>query len=142
MPLHPRGVTPPQFQAQVGFAIGVPSVPVALAWKPNERPQLGVSAALAEMLKSYLDKTFGQQPDFSQDPAKESGPSQLIVWSYTGKGTNNTEAKLLGNSFIKQVGNKISLFTIVVPDEQFDELLPKTNEVLGSYKIDPAADLP
>ncbi|KPV52434.1 hypothetical protein SE17_15515 [Kouleothrix aurantiaca] len=99
------------------------------------------SAALAEMLKSYLDKTFGEQPDFSQDAAKESGPSQLIVWSYTGKGTNNIEAKLLGNSFIKQVGNKISLFTIVVPDEQFDRLESDLNNVLGSYEINDSVAL-
>lgn len=91
--------------------------------------------ALAELLKNYLEKTFGSQPDFAQDAAKESGPSQLIVWSYTAEGSSNVKAKLLGNSFIKQVGNKVSLFTLVVPDEQFDRLQDSLNEILGSYTI-------
>lgn len=98
-------------------------------------------AELASLLKNYLEKTFGNQPDFTQDEAKESGPSMLIVWSYTAEGSNNVTAKLLGNSFIKQVGDKVSLFTLVVPDEQFDRLQPALDKILGSYEIDDTAAL-
>lgn len=107
--------------------------------------------ALAQLLKEYLENTFGKQQDFSQDPAKESGPSMLIVWSYTAQASNDVKAKLLGNSFIKQIGNKISLFTLVVPDDQFDRLQPSLDKILGTYSVDesvalnpeaPAADGP
>jgi len=91
---------------------------------------------LSTLLKNYLSKTFGDQADFSQDSPKDSGPSKLIVWSYTAEGSSNVKAKLLGNSFIKQLGNKVSLFTIVVPDEQFDRLQSSLNDILGSYEID------
>ena len=36
----------------------------------------------------------------------------------------------------------ISILSVIVPDEQFDQLLPKTNEILQSYSIDASADLP
>jgi len=65
----------------------------------------------------------------------------LIVWSYTGEGTGGVKAKLLGNSFIKQVGNKVSLFTLVVPNEQFDKLEESLNKVLDSYKINDSISL-
>jgi len=96
---------------------------------------------LANFLKDYLQQTFGSQPDFSQDAAEESGPSMLIVWTYTGEGTGGVKAKLLGNSFIKQIGNKISLFTIVVPQEQFDRLQPSLDKILGSYTINDKVSL-
>lgn len=100
-----------------------------------ESAQQQKPAELATLLKSYLEKTFGKQLDFTQEEAKESGPSMLIVWSYTAEGSNNVKAKLLGNSFIKQVGDKVSLFTLVVPDEQFDRLQESLNQILASYKV-------
>src|SRR5262245_54101634 len=60
---------------------------------------------LAKFLKDYLQQTFGSQADFAQEEAKESGPSMLIIWSYTGEASGGVKAELLGNSFIKQVGN-------------------------------------
>lgn len=106
-----------------------------------ESAQQQTPEELAALLKSYLQKTFGNQPDFTQDKAKESGPSMLVVWSYTAEGSNNVTAKLLGNSFIKQVGDKVSLFTLVVPDEQFDRLQESLNHILGSYTIDDSVSL-
>jgi len=96
---------------------------------------------LAKFLKDYLEQTFGSQTDFAQEEAKESGPSMLIIWSYTGEGTGGIKAELLGNSFIKQVGNKVSLFTLVVPNEQFDKLEDSLNKVLDSYKINDSISL-
>jgi hypothetical protein len=106
-----------------------------------EQEQKQTKDELATFLKDYLDKTFGSQPDFAQEKAKESGPSMLIVWSYTGEGTGGVKAPLLGNSFIKQVGNKLSLFTLVVPDGQFDKLQDSLNQILGSYTINDSISL-
>jgi len=100
-----------------------------------EREQKQTKEELVKFLKDYLDRTFGTQEDFVQEDAQESGPSQLIVWTYTGAGTGNVKAKLLANSFIKQKDNKISLFTFVVPADQFDRLQPDLDSILGSYTI-------
>ena len=96
---------------------------------------------LVTFLKDYLDKTFGKQQDFVQEDAQESGPSQLIVWTYTGEGTGGVKAKLLANSFIKQKDNKVSLFTFVVPADQFARLQPNLDSILGSYTINSSVAL-
>jgi hypothetical protein len=48
----------------------------------------------------------------------------------------------LGNSFIEQHDDKLSILTTAVPDEQFDTLKPETNKVINSYSIDASAALP
>jgi hypothetical protein len=106
-----------------------------------EQEQKQSKDELAQFLKDYLERTFSSQADFQQEDAKESGPSMLIIWSYTGEGTGGIKAQLLGNSFIKQVGNKVSLLTLVVPDEQFDKLQDSLNQVLDSYKINESISL-
>jgi hypothetical protein len=106
-----------------------------------EQEQQQTKAELTDFLKSYLDRTFGSQQDFAQEDAQESGPSQLIVWTYTGEGTGGVKAELLGNSFIKQIDNKVSLFSFVVPQEQFDRLQPDLDSILGSYTINSSVAL-
>jgi len=66
----------------------------------------------------------------------------LIVWSYTAEATGGVKTKLLGNSFIEQRDDKISILTTAVPDEQFDALREATNKIINSYKIDPSSALP
>lgn len=106
-----------------------------------EREEQQTKAELVTFLKEYLDKTFGTQQDFVQEDAQESGPSQLIVWTYTGEGTGGVKAELLANSFIKQKDNKVSLFTFVVPSDQFDRLQPNLDSILGSYTINSSVAL-
>ena len=106
-----------------------------------EKDQKQTKEELVTFLKDYLDRTFGSQQDFVQEDAQESGPSQLIVWTYTGEGTGSVKAKLLANSFIKQKDNKVSLFTFVVPADQFDRLQPDLDSILGSYTINSSVAL-
>ena len=106
-----------------------------------EREEKQTKAELVTFLKDYLDRTFGKQQDFVQEDAQESGPSQLIVWTYTGEGTGGVKAELLANSFIKQKDNKVSLFTFVVPSDQFDRLQPDLDSILGSYTINSSVAL-
>jgi hypothetical protein len=106
-----------------------------------EREDKQTKEELVTFLKNYLDKTFGTQQDFVQEDAQESGPSQLIVWTYTGEGTGGVKAHLLANSFIKQKDNKVSLFTFVVPADQFDRLQPDLDSILGSYTINSSVAL-
>jgi hypothetical protein len=96
---------------------------------------------LTKFLEDFLTKTFGSQQDFRVDePKTQSDGSVLLVWSYTN--TTPNELKILGNSFIEQRQDKVSILTTLVPDEQFDALLPQTNKIIQSYRIDPSANLP
>jgi hypothetical protein len=97
---------------------------------------------LEELLRSYLEQTFSSYPDFELgDVVEQSDGSLLIVWSYTAD-ASGLEGMVLGNSFIEQRGSYISLLTLLVPDEQFENLMDMTNDILNSYVIDTSALLP
>jgi hypothetical protein len=98
---------------------------------------------LTSALQKYLQNSFGNQPDFSmEDPTDQSDGSVLIVWTYTATADNGVKADLLGNTFIEQRGNKVSLLSTLVPSDQFDSLVDKTNEIINAYKIDIEATIP
>lgn len=97
---------------------------------------------LTDILKTFLNNSFGTQPDFSiDDPVTQNDGSVLLVWTYTATADNDVQAPLLGNSFIEQRGNKVSILTTLVPDDQFDTLKDKTDEIINTYSIDPEATL-
>jgi hypothetical protein len=101
------------------------------------------SDELIELLQNFLTNSFGSEPDFSMnDPKEQSDGSQLIVWSYTANASGGVQGTLLGNSFIEQRGDKISILTTTVPEDQFDTLQPETDTIINSYSIDSSADLP
>ncbi len=98
--------------------------------------------ALTKLLQDYLQQTYEIQPNFSQDaPILQSDGSILIVWGYDATLSDGSTMRLLGNTFIKQRDDKISVLTIALPDEQFDGLMESVNAILNSYKIDPYAAL-
>jgi len=99
-------------------------------------------AELTDTLRTYLNKTFSTQPDFYlEDPTPQSDGSILIVWTYTATADNNVQATLLGNTFIQQNGNKITLLSTLVPQDQFDSLVDKTNEIINTYSVDEGASI-
>lgn len=100
------------------------------------------SDQLTELLTNYLQNSFGSQPDFSaDDPVPQSDDSILIVWSYTASADNNVQAQLLGNSFVEQRENKVSILTTLVPRAQFEDLREETDGIINTYRINPAASL-
>ncbi len=97
---------------------------------------------LVDLLNAFLSERFGRQPDFDYDPpVAQSDGSQLVVWSYTATADNNIKATLLGNSFVEQRGDKVSILTTLVPDDQFDTLVSKTDEIINTYRINTSASL-
>src|SRR5215208_688593 len=65
---------------------------------------------LTERLNVTLDGVFGKRPNFShQAPKKQVDGSLLVVWGYDRNDGNGNTARLLGNSFIEQRGNVLSL---------------------------------
>ncbi|MEI6181410.1 MAG: hypothetical protein WCP31_11685, partial [Chloroflexales bacterium] len=96
---------------------------------------------LTTALTKFLTTTFGSEPDFTNgDPKTQTDGSVLIAWGYTVK-TGSVSVKLLGNSFIEQKGNKISILTTLLPSEQFATIKAKADAIINSYKITEGATL-
>ncbi|NJM06658.1 DUF4352 domain-containing protein, partial [Candidatus Gracilibacteria bacterium] len=97
---------------------------------------------LVDILRTFLTDSFSEEPDFSiEEPVAQDDGSQLIVWGYTALASNAIEAPLLGNSFIEQRGNKVSILTALLPEDQFDALERDTEAILNSYTINADATL-
>jgi hypothetical protein len=98
---------------------------------------------LVNFLKDFLQNSFQSEPDFGMDePRPQTDGSILIIWGYTAEASGGIQTKLLGNSFIEQKEDKVSILTTAVPEDQFDALQPSTDAIINSYKIDPSASLP
>ncbi|NTW97852.1 MAG: hypothetical protein HGB28_04805, partial [Oscillochloris sp.] len=97
---------------------------------------------LTDILNAFLKNSFGDKPDFSVDePETQPDGSILLAWSYTATADNDTPVDLLGNSFIEQRGNKVSILTTLVPSDQFETIRERTDEIINTYKINPDAVL-
>jgi hypothetical protein len=108
-----------------------------------EKKEKQSNEQMIKFLQKFLNNSFKSEDDFTMDdPKEQSDGSQLIVWSYTATATGGAKVKLLGNSFIEQHDDKLSILTTAVPDEQFDTLKPETNKVINSYSIDASSALP
>lgn len=98
---------------------------------------------LTNLLQNFLNSIFKSQPDFSMDqPVVVNDGSVRITWSYTATAGNGVKGTLMGNSFIEQRGDKISVLTYALPQEQFPQLEKPINQILSSYKINHLAPLP
>jgi hypothetical protein len=98
---------------------------------------------LVDKLVSFLQSAFGSQSDFFyEEPRPQSDGSILVVWGYTATVSDNVQAPMLGNSFIEQRGNKLSVLTTLVPEDQFDTLVSRTDEIINTYRLDPNASVP
>ncbi|HLF25573.1 MAG TPA: hypothetical protein VJG32_04505 [Anaerolineae bacterium] len=108
----------------------------------QERQQQS-EAELVQFLEDYLQDAFQSEPDFRlNEPIPQTDGSVLIVWSYTAEASGGITTPLLGNSFIEQRDDKVSLLTTVVPEAQFETLRPATDTILNSYQLEPSAALP
>jgi len=106
-----------------------------------EKQEKQTREELTNFLKDFLTRTFGNEDQFTiDDPSPQKDGSVLLVWTYNDK--QRGDLSVLGNSFIEQRGDKISILTTAVPEDQFDKLKPSTNKIINSYKIDPSAALP
>ncbi|NJL43508.1 MAG: hypothetical protein HC935_09930 [Pseudanabaena sp. SU_2_4] len=97
---------------------------------------------MIELLKNFLKNTFGTKPGFfMEDPITQSDGSVQIVWGYLETIDGATD-RIQGNSFIETVGNKVSLLTTGVLDQQFDNLREPMTRVINSYKVNASVPLP
>ncbi len=97
---------------------------------------------LTDILETFLKETFSNQSDFFIEKARpQKDGSVLLIWGYTGTATGNIKVKLLGNSFIENSGQRVALLSYIVPSEQFQELEAPLNEMINTFKFDPAVSL-
>jgi serine/threonine-protein kinase len=100
---------------------------------------------LVKLLRIYLIHSFRSQQDFKIEPSQlQEDNSIRLTWSYTAIADNGIPVKVRGNSFIGAVrdSDKISIFSYLVPLEQWSELQIPMNRILDSYRINPSAPLP
>jgi hypothetical protein len=97
-------------------------------------------AELRTRLTTFVE-TFQGQQDFAMAPPEELQGGVQIVWSYTAQATGGVEARLLANSFISQDGDKLSVLTFGVPEEQLDRLREPLDQMRDSYRVEPSVAL-
>ncbi|HEY9781726.1 MAG TPA: hypothetical protein V6D09_16510 [Leptolyngbyaceae cyanobacterium] len=100
---------------------------------------------LVNLLQTYLIHSFRSQQDFkieSSEPQEDN--SVRLTWSYTATVNNGVHVKMRGNSFIGAISNsgKISIFSYLVPVEQWSELQTPINHIINSYRINSSVALP
>jgi hypothetical protein len=99
-------------------------------------------AKMVDLLKNFLQKTFGTRPGFfMEEPITQSDKSVQVVWGYT-ETIQGATGRVQGNSFIEKVGDKVSLLTTGVLEHQFEELKDPMGSVINSYKVDATVKLP
>ncbi len=97
---------------------------------------------LVSALQTFLRNTFGNKSGFfMREPVPQPDGSSLIVWGFK-ENIQGVQGDILGNSFIEQKGNKVSVLTTGVLSEQYERLKPEYEKIVNSYRINPAVGLP
>jgi serine/threonine-protein kinase len=128
-----------------------PSEAIVLWFDPTKNALISVDifnappaiddAKMTELLKAFLNKTFGARPGFFlEEPIAQSDGSIQIVWGYN-ETIQGATGRIQGNSFIEKVDDKVSLLTTGVLEHQFDDLKAPMSRVINSYKVDASVKL-
>ncbi len=97
---------------------------------------------LGKKLQELLRQQFGQKTNLTvSDPKPQSNGKSLVEWSYQEQAGGNS-ITVVGNSFIEQQNDKISILYVGYPKLEGGNAQTKLNEVANSYRINPAGQLP
>jgi hypothetical protein len=97
---------------------------------------------MVQLLQGFLKKTFGSRRGFFMEkPIVQPDGSTQIVWGYI-ETIQGATGRIHGNSFIEQVGDKISLMTVGVLEHQFDRLREPMMRVINSYTVNASVRIP
>jgi serine/threonine-protein kinase len=97
---------------------------------------------LGKLLQQVIESKFKSESNFKiESPVNLSGGKVRVSWKYSGTADNGVKVALQGNSFMEQKGDKIFLLLDVVPEAQYEQLIPFLDKILGSYKFNPDAPL-
>jgi hypothetical protein len=88
---------------------------------------------MSSQLASFIKRVFGDLNEFSMEKSVIQRDNSIrITWSYADE--TNGRVILVGNSFIGQDDSKTGIFTIVVPNDQFNSLQKSLNQIINSFK--------
>jgi hypothetical protein len=91
---------------------------------------------LTDLLIKDIDNTFGDEDNFaSGEPKTQNDGSIGIVFTYNTM-VGSIEAEMLGNGFIQLDGSNVTLLYIIVPSDQFDDLVSNTNQIINSLRVE------
>lgn len=116
----------------------------------NALAQINVFAAngtrskqeMVEILEAFLKKIVAANTNFSESkPVFLADGTIRITWNNEVL-VKGERLKMTGNSYVEQHGDKIALYTILVPTEQYSRLLPSIQQINASYKINASGTLP
>jgi hypothetical protein len=94
------------------------------------------------ILEGFLNKTVTANTNFSKSkPVFLADGTIRITWNNEVL-VKGEKIRMTGNSYVEQHGDKLALYTIVVPSEQYSKLLPSIQQINASYKINASAPLP
>jgi hypothetical protein len=97
---------------------------------------------MIELLTNFLRNAHGTKPGFfMEQPITQSDGSVQVVWGYLETIQGATD-RIQGNSFIQTAGNKVSLLTTGVLNQQFDGLREPMTRVINSYKVNASVQVP
>ncbi len=97
---------------------------------------------LVSALQTFLRNTFGNKSGFfMREPVPQADGSSLIVWGFKEQ-IQGVQGEILGNSFIEQKGDKVSVLTTGVLSEQYERLKPEYEKIINSYRINPLVPVP
>ena len=90
---------------------------------------------LGELAVEILQDAFGDRPDFTiADPDPAENSVVRVRWEFSVA----NGAKLLGATFARQGGDKISLASVYVLESAFEQVKPTIEKILDSYVFDPS----
>jgi len=94
-----------------------------------------VQEDLNDLLIKDIDNTFGDEDNFAAGEPKEQNDGSIgIVFTYNTM-VGSIEAEMLGNGFIQLDGSNVTLLYVIVPSDQFDDLVSNTNEIINSLRV-------
>jgi hypothetical protein len=85
----------------------------------------------------YVTGVFGEDPGFELSDVEEQSDGSMLVPFTVAPEINGETIELYGLTYVEQRGDKLSILTVVFPNEQQQELWDAAFEqIVNSYRID------
>jgi hypothetical protein len=98
---------------------------------------------LGAELTQVLKRVYAPYPRLSiKVPVTQPNGSVRVAWSYQKKASDGSIKSYAGNSFMQQYGNKLSASYYVLPVQQYAQLKEPLNQIISSYQVSDAAEIP
>jgi hypothetical protein len=98
---------------------------------------------LGTELRQVLQKVYGDYDRINIGrPIPQDDDSVRVNWSYQKQASNGSTVSYSGTSYIQQIGNKISASYYVLPAQQSTQLAEPLNQIIRSYQVSKAIEIP